>query len=170
MIKEWSYSGLAVCLALSGLLTLAGSATAQTENIRKYIEMMRSDLNTSKIATFNEVMNLDGEEAKTFWPIYREYEVELASLLDKRLELIERFVESNRTDTFKGEEAEQVAAEWFDLQERRLRLWKKYHKRFQNELSPMRAGQFVQIEHQVALFVDLTISSEMPVIGAGAVQ
>jgi hypothetical protein len=47
----------------------------------------------------------------------------------------------------------------------RLALWKKYHQRISRAVSPVRGAQFLQVEHQMALFVDLNIASEMPVIG-----
>jgi hypothetical protein len=47
----------------------------------------------------------------------------------------------------------------------RLSLWKKYQKKISKAVSPMRAAQFLQVEHQMALFIDLSIASEMPVLG-----
>ena len=44
----------------------------------------------------------------------------------------------------------------------RLDLWKKYRKKIAKAVSPARAAQFLQVEHQVALFMDLNIAAEMP--------
>ncbi len=41
-----------------------------------------------------------------------------------------------------------------------------YYQRISTAVSPIRAAQFLQVEHQLALFVDLSIASEMPVVGA----
>ena len=32
-------------------------------------------------------------------------------------------------------------------------------------LSPIQSGQFLQIENQLAIFVDMTIASEIPLVG-----
>lgn len=39
-----------------------------------------------------------------------------------------------------------------------------YHKQISDAVSPVRAAQFLQIENQVAIFVDLNIASEMPLV------
>ena len=46
----------------------------------------------------------------------------------------------------------------------RLDLWKKYQKKVARALSPARAVQFLQVEHQMSLFIDLNIASEMPAL------
>ena len=52
-------------------------------------------------------------------------------------------------------------------QQDRLDLWRKYHKRISRALSPLRGGQFLQVENQMALFIDLNIAEEMPPIALG---
>jgi hypothetical protein len=41
----------------------------------------------------------------------------------------------------------------------------KYHRKIEKALSSLQAGQFLQIENQLALFVDITIAGEMPLVG-----
>ena len=47
----------------------------------------------------------------------------------------------------------------------RLDLWEKYHGKIEKSLTSLQAGQFLQIENQLALFVDITIAGEMPLVG-----
>jgi hypothetical protein len=47
----------------------------------------------------------------------------------------------------------------------RLDLWKKYYRKISKAVSPIRAAQFLQVENQMALFVDMSIASKMPTIG-----
>ena len=58
-----------------------------------------------------------------------------------------------------------LAQKWFKNMQDRLDLWKKYHKKISKAVSPMRAAQFLQVEHQMALLIDVNIASEMPVMG-----
>jgi hypothetical protein len=48
----------------------------------------------------------------------------------------------------------------------RLDLLEKYHAKIEKALTPVQAGQFLQIENQLALFIDITIASEMPMVGS----
>ena len=76
------------------LFLLAGPVFAQkapVDDTRAYLEILRSDFNTDKVALYNRVLQLTEPEAKKFWPIYRDYERELMKLSDQRLELIRDF-------------------------------------------------------------------------------
>jgi hypothetical protein len=46
----------------------------------------------------------------------------------------------------------------------RLDLWKKYQRKIAKAVSPARAAQFLQVEHQIALFMDLNIAADMPAL------
>lgn len=61
----------------------------------------------------------------------------------------------------------EIAEKWLSLTQDRLDLWKKYHGEISKAVSPTRAGQFLQVEHQIALLIDINIASEMPLVGSG---
>lgn len=136
------------------------------DDLRASLEVLRSDVNTAKIATLNQAMKLTGPEAELFWPIYRAYEKELAAVGDRKLELIREFGAAHFGGKLDDKKAADLAQRWLKNTQDRLDLWKKYHKRISAKVSPMRGAQFLQIENQMALFVDLNIAAEMPVVGA----
>jgi len=127
--------------------------------------MLRSDLSGTKIRTINEVMKLTGPEAEKFWPVYRQYEQELAAVGERKLALIREFAPLCFGGTLDNKQAADLAARWLKNTQQRLDLWKKYHKQISKAVSPIRAAQFLQVEHQMALLIDLSIASEMPAVG-----
>ncbi len=141
---------------------------AEPDDLRAILEVMRSDMNGYKIRTLNRVMSLTGVEAEAFWPLYRQYEKELAAVGDQKVALIREFAELRKTGTIDPKTWHELAQRWLKNVQARLDLWKKYQKKIGKAVSPMRAAQFLQVEHQMALFIDLNIASEMPVIGAGS--
>ena len=82
-----------------------------------------------------------------------------------RTQLIAEFVQTHHDGRFDEAKARDIARRWFKSQRARLNLLEKYHGKIQKALSPIKAGQFLQIENQVAIFIDMTIASEMPVVG-----
>ena len=62
------------------LPSLAAPAAEVNDNIYNYLQLLRSDFNSAKVEIVNGIMKLSAEDAKKFWPIYREYENELFSL------------------------------------------------------------------------------------------
>ena len=117
-----------------------------------------------------KTMKLTGPEAEAFWPIYREYEKELAAVGDQKLALIREFMGHYRSGTLSDQNAKAMTAQWLKNTQARLDLWKKYHRKISKAVSPIRAAQFLQVENQVALFVDMSIASEMPEIAPSKSQ
>ena len=162
------------CLASFAAALVAGTGTASaqpgttnaTDDAHMYLDMLRSNFNTTKIRTLNEVMKLTTAEADVFWPIYRNYEKELAAVNDRKLALIRDFFQHYKDGTLDNRLAKKMSEDWLDLNQARLDLWKKYSRKLSKALSPIRAAQFLQIENQTALFADMAIASEIPKLGS----
>ena len=141
-------------------------AAEVNDNLNNYFQLFRSDVNSLKIELVNSIMKLSADDAKKFWPIYREYENELGKMALDRAELASEFVESHRKGSFNEEKAKDIAKRWFKSQRVRLDLLEKYHEKIEKMLTSVQAGQFLQIENQIGLFIDVAIASEMPTIGS----
>ena len=156
-----------LALTLLGVATLRTSQAAEpNDNIYNYLQLFRSDLNSLKVQVVNSIMKLSEDEAKKFWPIYRDYENELGKLALNRAELVSEFVASHEDGTFDDAKAKDIAKRWFKSQKARLDLLENYHGKIEQALNSIHAGQFLQVENQVGLFIDLAIASEMPTVGS----
>ena len=153
------------------LLTFSGAAHAdsaqtgepvdRTLNLSAYAELLRSDVRAQKVAIITEVMGFTEAEGAAFWPIYREYDAEMAKLGDQRVALISEYARhySQMTD----ELAEKLALQALDLEGRRAAARRKCHERVKAALSPRTAMRFLQVEHQLQLLIDLQIAASLPV-------
>jgi hypothetical protein len=157
------------CILVCATLLLCSAAPTRAaevnDNIYNYLQLLRSDFNSIKVDLVNRIMKLSAEDAKKFWPIYRQYENELGKQAVNRAELVVEFVQAHKDGTFNDAKAKDMAKRWFKAQRARLDLLEKYHGKIEKTLTSIQAGQFLQIEHQLGLFVDVTIAGEMPVVG-----
>jgi hypothetical protein len=158
-------AAILVLTTLLGLANPAARAAAVNDNIYNYLQLLRSDMNSLKVELVNSIMKLSAEDAKKFWPMYREYENELGKLAINRAEMISEFVQSHQDGSFDNVKAKGMAKRWFKSQRARLDLLEKYHAKIEKALTSVQAGQFLQIENQLGLFVDVAIASEMPTVG-----
>ena len=131
-------------------------------NLLAYAELLRSDLRSQKVAIITEVMQFTEAEDAKFWPVYREYETELAKINDDRIALIKEFATSydNMTDAI----ADRLARGALDLEARRQALKQRYYDRFKAALSPKTAARFLQVENQILLILDLQIAASLPIV------
>ncbi len=142
--------------------TVQVNTDSKEQNIRSYIELMRADVRAQKVQIITAVMNLNDNDARVFWPIYREYDLEMSKLGDQKLALIQDYAQNYLT--MSNEKADQISKRVFQLDEARADLRKKYYEKFKKALSPVLAARFSQVENQIQLILDLQIESGLPII------
>jgi hypothetical protein len=140
----------------------ASPAQTQDQNLSAYVELLRSDVRSQKVAILTELMNFTEAEDTAFWPIYREYDVELSTLNDERVALIKDYAKSypNVSD----EQADALARKALDINSRRNALQAKYYDRVKSATSAKTAARFLQVEHQLLLIIDLQIAAALPIV------
>ena len=154
---------LLACARLAHAQATGPAAAADTReaNLRAYVELLRSDLRAQKVAVITEVMEFTEAEDAKFWPVYREYETELAKINDDRMALIKEYAVTY--DALTDATADRLALRALDLEARRQTLTKTYYERFKSVLSPKTAARFLQVEHQILLLLDLQIAASLPI-------
>jgi hypothetical protein len=163
-------------MAILGLVAAVSAAGAQTKppqqplpvdetrelNLRAYTELLRSDLRAQKVAVITQMMVFTDAEDAAFWPVYREYELELSRIHDQRLAAIEAYAKAYTNLT--PETADRLAVQALDLEARRAALKQRYYAKVKAALSPVRAAKALQIENQIQLLVDLQVAASLPLV------
>ena len=155
---------VAVLAAVAGTATGAQSSQQTPDeklNLAAYVELLRADLRTQKIAIITEVMGFTEAEDKVFWPIYRECDLENSKLADERLALIKEYAAAY--DTLTDEKAASLAGKAIELESRRNAAKARCYERVKGALSPRVALRFLQVEHQLQLLIDLQVAASLPV-------
>jgi hypothetical protein len=158
----------ALVLMMAGIMPLgaqspqASEKETKTLNLTAYAELLRSDVRVQKIAILTELMGFNDAEDAAFWPIYREYDGEMAKLGDERLALITEYAANYSALT--DATADKLAAKALDLEARRQAMKAKYYERTKKALSPRTALRFLQVEQQLLLLIDLQISASLPIV------
>lgn len=140
----------------------AGEPGIDAGNLRAFIELARSDLKTQKTLIIAQNIQFTDAEAAEFWPLHREYTVQLNKLLDQRLVLLREYATNyqNLTD----EQATRLAKKIFDWEEQRVDLKRTWFKKFCQVVPAKKAAQFFQIENQINAALDLRLAASLPLI------
>ena len=169
MRRSPTAAAIVLALALASTIALAHAQSAPPaerdtteQNLRAYIELLRSDLRTQKIAIITEMMEFTEAEDAAFWPIYRDYEFEMSKLNDERVSLIQEYAKTYTQMT--DATADALATKALDLESRRQDTKRRYYGRFKQALSAVTAARFLQVEQQIQLLVDLQISAALPIV------
>jgi len=173
-MQRWTLVTIGAPLAIA-LLVAAPPASAQSAtrnavlgdatrdaNLRAYVDLLRTDLRAQHVALITELMQFTEDEDAKFWPIYRDYERDLAKVNDDRVALIKDYAASYEKMT--NETADKLARGALDLEGRRHALQVQYYDRLVKAISAKTAARFLQVEHQILLLLDLQIAASLPVV------
>jgi hypothetical protein len=139
-------------------------AQSRDLNLRAYVELLRSDLRTEKVAVITQMMHFTDAEDRAFWPVYRAYELELSRLNDDRIRGIETYSKTYASLT--DATADDLMTKALDLEARRTALLQKYYTKLKAAVSPLTAARALQVERQILLLLDLQIAASLPVVPA----
>jgi hypothetical protein len=143
----------------------AGSpaADAQKKNTQAYIDLMRRNVRQDKAEILGSIMALSAADAAKFWPIYADYDTQLAKLNDQRVEIIKDYAQNYNDMT--DQKADELMQKALAYQKQREELLVGTYERVKQALGAITAARFAQVEHQLLLIIDLQIDSALPVVG-----
>jgi len=155
---------IVITLAIAGIAKAQNPPRTENEqaNVDTYVNLLRQDVKTQKVAIIGQLMALTPEQAGKFWPLYEAYDKELSKFGDEKLQGIKKFAQNygEMSDTV----ASELASKALDLESRRTELKKRTVQKMGQALSPKIAGRFLQIENQLLMILDLQIASSLPIV------
>jgi len=147
--------------------TQAAPTEAQKTNINAYVELLRADVRAEKVSIMGEMMDLTDDQSAQFWPIYRQYDVELQKLNDEKIAGIKDFAKNY--DSMTDAKADELAKIALELDNQRSVLKAIYYEKVREKLGGILAARFLQVENQLLMVIDLQIASSLPIVNGAAV-
>jgi hypothetical protein len=155
MLRKMVFAGLAILL-------IACVARAEEQGLERYIELLRQDMRAARVAIVTEFLPMTEAQAAEFWPIYREYELELAGLTDEWLALLRDY--DKHYDGMTDSKAKELFNRVQRNKKKRLQLKQDYYRKMDRKLPSTLVTRFFQIMNQVEMLIDLQVASEVPLI------
>ena len=107
-------------------------------------------------------LELNAEEAKTFWPLYDKYQAEMNAIQDRALAIIEEY-----TSTFRdlpNDKAVQLMESWLATESERVQVRRTYLPEFSKILPGRTVARFYQIENKMDAVIRYDLARAIPVI------
>jgi hypothetical protein len=142
--------------------TTSQAAAKPTASIDQDISMLRKDLRSQRKQLIAANMNLTGDEAEKFWPIYDQYVGELVQINNAKYDLIKQYVQNSGNLT--ADQADGSVKKWLGVDESVAQLRMKYFPTFRKVLSAQNTALFYQLDRRVQLMIDLQLASQLPLI------
>jgi len=156
--------------ALALLATAAGLAppVAAQAPPDGTVALSRESIQTQKRFIIGGSLPLDAREAERFWPLYEEYQRELAPVGERWARLVSDFSRSYQTLT--DAQSQAMMNEAIAVDEQQLALRKKYLKRMAVVLPARKLALYFQLESKLDAVVRYDIARTLPLLRGGQEQ
>jgi hypothetical protein len=133
---------------------------ADQEDLTSDIALTRASIQLRRQAIVTAVMDLAPKEAEAFWPLYREYRMEMAKVGDRVSKLLVDY--TGQYDTLTDEQANQIMKEWISIEKAKTSVKDKYVARFKKILPARKVMRFFQADNKLDAVLNAQLASIVP--------
>lgn len=150
---------LGKCLWLALVLVAFSAVQAQ---VRSDVATDRGDLQADRQAIIAANLPMTEEQAKLFWPMFREYRGEMAAIGDRLEELI--FGYAKNFDTLTDEQAAKMLDDLLAVQHDDVKIRTKWAPKFGKVLPPKTLTRFYQLENKLDAALRFEAAAQIPLV------
>ena len=149
-------------LLIGLVLALCSPAHAQ---LRQDIATGRADLQAERQAVVAGNLPLTDDQAKAFWPMYREYRGEVQKLGDRLVEIILNYAKN--AESLSDSQATAMADDYLAVQKDEIRIKSDWISKFRKILPPRTVTRFYQIENKLVAILRFDAVDRIPLVETG---
>jgi len=154
---------------LSGLvvigLALVAFSPAQAQ-VQSDIATGRAQLQSDRQAIVAANLPLTEEQAQAFWPVYREYSLQMQKLGDRMVSLIMDYAKNAATLT--DAQATAMLDDYIAIQKDQIKTRSEWVSKFRKVLPPKSVTRFYQIENKLDVMVQYEAADAIPLVDTKA--
>jgi hypothetical protein len=151
---------LMVCVLALGL----APAFAQTKPTPDTMQVLREKLKADKKLVVAANLDLEPNEAKAFWPIYEEYQKELAKINKRSADLINAYAKAYRAGDVKNDQARKWTDDAIAIEAAAVDAKRALVAKLNKAMSGKRVARYIQIENKIRAVVNYELADAVPLV------
>lgn len=156
-------------LTIVALACALAPALAQTQPSKPAaapdtMQILREKLKADKKLVVAANMDLNEKEAAAFWPIYDEYQKDLAKLNRRTAELLQRYAREYNAGAVKNDEARQLTEDLVDIEADEIKRKRAVMVRLNKVLTGKKMARYMQIEQKIRAVVKYELADSVPLV------
>jgi hypothetical protein len=128
------------------------------------MQILRDKIKADKKLLVAANMELTESEAKGFWPVYEEYQKDLASIYQRLGKLIESYAADYRTNTLTDEKAQKLIEELVAIDKTDGGLQASYVPKLSKVLPSKKIARYLQIESKIRAALQYELAANIPLV------
>ena len=126
------------------------------------MQILRDKIKADKKLLVAANMELTESEAKGFWPVYEEYQKDLAAINQRIVKLIESYAADYRANTLSDEKAKPLIDELIAIEQAEAGLKTSYVPKLSKVLPQKKVARYLQIENKIRAVVKYELAGAVP--------
>jgi hypothetical protein len=143
---------------------LVVSPVASQDNPADNMQILRDKIKADKKLLVAANMELTESEANGFWPVYEEYQKDLAAINQRIAQLIESYATDYQADTLTDEKAKKLIDELVAIEQADGGLQAAYVPKLSEVLPPKKVARYLQIENKIRALIKFDLATKLPLI------
>jgi hypothetical protein len=126
------------------------------------MQILREKLKADKKLVVAANMELNDKEAPAFWPIYDEYQKELAKINKRTGDLIKRYAREYNADSLKNDEARKLIKDVLEIEAAELAAKRAMVDKLSKVLTGKKTARYFQIEQKIRAALMYELADAVP--------
>ena len=128
------------------------------------MQILREKVKADKKLLVAANMELTESEAKGFWPVYEEYQKDLAAINQRIVKLIESYAADYRASTLTDEKAKKLIDEMVAIEQAEAGLKTSSVPKLRKVLPEKKVARYLQIENKIRAVVKYELAEKVPLV------
>jgi hypothetical protein len=146
--------------ALVGLGAIAAAQDKPADNM----QILRDKIKADKKLLVAKNMDLTESEAKAFWPVYDQYQKDLAKINQRIGKLIQSYAADYQANRMTDEKAKKLIREYVAIEKAEAALKESYVPKLSKVLPPKKVARYLQIENKIRAALKYELAGEIPFV------
>ena len=152
--------GVAMAFMLFGFAPLTFAQDKPADNM----QILRDKLKADKKLVVATNMELTESEAKSFWPIYDEYQKDLQKINRRIANLLESYADDFRGKSLTDEKAKKLIDEATSIEQAEVNLKSTFAPKLSKALPAIKVARYLQIENKIRAVVKYDLAQGVPLV------
>jgi hypothetical protein len=126
------------------------------------LEIVHEKLKADKKLIVSKYMELTESEAKSFWPVYEDYQKDLQKFHERLGALLKSYAADYRSKSLTDEKAKKLLDEWIALEQDEVKQRSAFIPKVTKALPAKKAARYLQIENEYRMLLRYDLAASVP--------
>jgi len=153
--------GIVACvLAFALIPAFAQGKPAAADNM----QILRDKLKADKKLVVAANMELTEAESKAFWPVYDDYQKELAKINTRTADLIKAYAKEYNAGSLTDDRAKKMIDEMLAIEDAEVKMKRSFVPKLAKALPGKKVARYLQIEGKVRAVIKYELADGVPLV------